>query len=247
MGILANVLKYVLAWTYRLVGNYGITLIILTVLVKMISYPLYAKQMKSSIKMTILQPKIQEIQQRYAKDRDTMAEKLSDLYREEHVSMSSGCLPMLFQMIIVVGLFTLLRNPMTYLSSMDVADEMLFAIHEPFLWIRDLAQPDHWVLPISAALATYFSFSMSQRNNLAGGAQQKMNGLTRVMSYITPLTILLLARSYPAGLSLYWFFSQVIQIFFNIRFNQIRRKMLEDKPPKGKKKVKARAKVPAQA
>ena len=78
-------------------------------------------------------------------------------------SMYGGCLPMIVQMFIIMGLFALLRTPMSYLDT-----NMLFAIHEPFLWIKDLAQPDKWILPISAGAATFFSFFHEQRDGFYG-------------------------------------------------------------------------------
>lgn len=68
---------------------------------------------------------------------------MQELYKEEGFNPMGGCLPMVVQMIIIMGLFALLRNPMTYISS----EEMYFAIHENFLWIRDLSQPDLWAAP----------------------------------------------------------------------------------------------------
>ena len=244
MSLLAQPMGYLLMWLYELIGNYGISLIIVTLVVKLCLYPLYAKQIMSTAKMSKLNPKIKEIQQKYAKDQMLMNEKLQELYKQEGVSMSAGCLPMVIQMFIIMALFALLRNPMVYFSNMDKADMMLFAIHEPFLWIKDLAQPDKWILPVAAGIATYISFTMNQKNNLNGGnnpSMQQMNVMNKMMQYIFPVTILLMARSYPAGLAIYWFFSQVIQIFYNIRFNQLRKKMNEEEAPKGKKKSKARA------
>ena len=139
MRLLAQPMGYLLMWLYELIGNYGISLIIVTRVVKICLYPLYAKQIMSTAKMSKLNPKIKEIQQKYAKDQMLMNEKIQELYKQEGVSMSAGCLPMVIQMFIIMALFALLRNPMVYFSNMDNADMMLFAIHEPFLWIKDLA------------------------------------------------------------------------------------------------------------
>ena len=87
MGILAKPLGFLLSWLYEMIGNYGIALIIVTVIVKICLYPVYAKSSKSTMKMTEVKPKIQKIQQKYANDTATMNEKLSELYKEEGVSM----------------------------------------------------------------------------------------------------------------------------------------------------------------
>ncbi len=234
MEILAKPLGFLLSWLYELIGSYGIALIIVTVIVKLCLYPVYAKSIKSTMKMTEVQPKIQEIQQKYAKDRELMNEKMTELYKEEGVSMYGGCLPMVVQMIVIMGLFALLRNPMAYIDS----DSMLFAIHEPFLWIQDLAQPDKWILPIMAAVATFIATLMSQ-NATAGANAQQTKMMNSIMKYFFPIMILWMARSYPAGLAIYWFGSQLIQIFYNMRFAKMRKESAEKRAKASKKKARA--------
>ena len=234
MGILAKPLGFLLSWLYELIGSYGIALIIVTVIVKLCLYPVYAKSIKSTMKMTEVQPKIQEIQQKYAKDRELMNEKMTELYKEEGVSMYGGCLPMVVQMIVIMGLFALLRNPIAYIDS----DSMLFAIHEPFLWIQDLAQPDKWILPIMAAVATFIATLMSQ-NATAGANAQQTKMMNSIMKYFFPIMILWMARSYPAGLAIYWFGSQLIQIFYNMRFAKMRKESAEKRAKASKKKARA--------
>ena len=244
MGLLAKPMGYLLMWLYELIGNYGITLILFTVVIKLVTYPLYKKQIVSTVQMSKVQPKLKELQQKYAKDQQTYNQKVQELYQQEGVSMTGGCMPMVVQMFIIMALFALLRNPMYYFGSMESAsaDMMLFAIHEPFLWIRDLAQPDKWILPIAAGITTFISFTMNQANTMASGAQaQQMNVMNKMMKYVFPVTILVLARSYPAGLATYWFIGQIVQIFFNFRFKSLRKKLMEEDAPKGKKKSKARA------
>ena len=236
MGIIAKPLSLLLSWLYGLIGSYGIAIIILTIIVKLCLYPVYAKQIKSTMKMSAFQPKIQEIQQKYAKDRELMNEKLNELYKSEGASMYSGCLPMIVQMVVIMGLFTLLRNPMNYLTS-----DMLFATHESFLWIKDLAQPDKWILPIAAAIATFFSYVMSQSTMTTSANAAQTAAMTKIMKYFFPLMILWMARSYPAGLALYWFGSQVIQIFYNMRFNSWKKKAQAEKEAKEGKKRKKKA------
>ena len=238
MGFLAKPIGWLLTWMYDMIGNYGLTLVILTLIIKLALYPLYAKQIKSTANMSSVQPKMQEIQRKYANDREMMNAKMAELYKEENVNPASGCLPMIVQMIVIFGLFALLRNPIQYLGS---SSDMLFAVHSSFLWIADLAQPDKWILPIGAGIATYFSFSMSQSNGAMGASGAPgmggAEGMMKSMKYIFPVMIVLMARSYPAGLAIYWFFSQVIQIFFNLRFRKIREEIKGEKKSrkKGKK------------
>ena len=233
MGIIAVPLGYLLTFIYNLVGNYGISLIILTVLVKLILYPLYFKQIKSTASMSSLQPKIKAIQEKYKNDKEKMNEEMAKITKDENFNPMGGCLPMLIQLPIIWGLFTLLRNPIKY-----IADEnMIFAVHQSFLWIKDLGQPDLWILPIAAAVSTYISFAMTQQltgqNEIMGGQGKSMN---MMMKYFFPLSILWLARAYPAGLAIYWAGGQFIQIFFNIRMNKFRAKLKEEQELEDKRR-----------
>ena len=231
MGIIAKPIGYLLALIYKLVGNYGISLIILTVIVKLVLYPLYAKQIKSTANMSDMSEKSKEIQKRYANDKEKMNEEMQKLYAESGFNPMSGCLPMLIQFPIIMGLFALLRNPMKYMPDDPT---LMFANHESFLWIKDLAQPDLWILPIAAGLATFFAFSMNsamtmQQPGANPGQQKAMNA---IMKYFFPLSILWLARSYPAGLAIYWAGGQFMQIFFNLRINKIKDQMNAEKEKK---------------
>lgn len=234
MGILAKPLAWLLTLLYGFVGNYGITVAILTVIVKFALYPFYKKQILSTAGMADMQPKLQEIQRKYANDKETMNAKMSELYQEEGFNPAGGCLPMVVQMIIIMGLFTLLRNPMAYI---EADSNMYFAIHENFLWIKDLSQPDNWILPILAGAATFFSFWLNmQMNSSSKGAAGGANAMNKMMQYFFPIMIVWLARTYPSGLAIYWFISQFIQIFFNLRFNQLRKALKNKNTQKKKKK-----------
>lgn len=235
MGLLAKPLGWLLTLLYDLVGNYGICLIIVTLIVKLALYPVYKKQIFSTAGMMDMQPKMQELQRKYANDKETLNQKMAELYKEEGFNPMGGCLPMIVQMFVIMGLFGLLRNPMLY-----IADEsMYFAIHERFLWIEDLSQPDLWILPIAAGVATFFSFWMNQQTNPnANSAVANGNIMNVIMKYFFPIMIVWLARTYPSGLAIYWFMSQFIQIFFNLRFNMLRKALKEKNKPSKKKKKK---------
>ena len=216
LSLIARPLALFLQLLYSLIGNYGISLIVLTTVIKLALYPSYKSQQLSTMGMQDLQPKMREIQNRYANDRQLMNQKMQELYQQEGVSPTAGCLPMIVQMIIIMGLFTLLRNPVQFMNS----EKMVFAIHESFLWIEDLAQPDPWILPILAGIATFGSFLFTQTSSQQSGMNDIMQ---KLMKYIFPIMIMWLAKSYPAGLALYWFMSQFLQIFFNILFNMLKK------------------------
>jgi YidC/Oxa1 family membrane protein insertase len=228
IGFIARPLGYFLGWLYDIVGSYGLAIVIFTIVVKVCLYPLYAKQMKSTVGMSKLQPKLKALQQKYANDKDTLNQKMAELYRQEGINPAGGCLPMLIQMPIIFGLFALLRNPLAY---MGTSERMLFAIHESFLWMTDLSQPDKWILPILAGIATFFAFSMQQQQqqDMPGG----QGGMMKSMKYIFPVMIVMLGRTFPAGLTIYWALGQVIQIFYNMRMNKVRKQMMEESGNQG--------------
>ena len=220
MSLIASPLGKLLGFIYGFVGNYGWSLVILTAIVRIALYPAYVHQIKTSARMTHLQPKIKEIQTRYAGDRNMMNEKLSELYKSEGYNPSGGCLPMIVQMVVLFGLFELLRHPIKYLGE---SSQMIFAVHESFLWIPDMSQPDKWILPILAGITTYLTYHMTQKQQASMNPNSE--GMMKSMKYLFPLMIVLLARSYPAGLSIYWFFGTLIQMGFIYRMGFIKEKI----------------------
>ena len=222
LGVIAKPMGLLLDLLYGFIGNYGISIIIFTVFVKLCLYPLYIKQTKSTAMMSEMQPKIKALQNKYGNDQETLNIKMQELYKEEKFNPMGGCLPMLIQMPIIMGLFALLRNPLRYITK----DSMIFAFHEPFLWIDDLSQPDPWILPIIAGVATFIAFTMNRMLQDTGSdAANQSAAMMKMMQYIFPLMILWMARSFPSGLALYWAVSQIIQIGFNIHLQTMRKKI----------------------
>lgn len=230
LGIIAKPMGWLLGLLYEFIQDYGITIIVFTIIVKLCIYPLYIKQTKSMAKMQDVQPKMQALQRKYANDKETLNIKMAELYKEEKFNPMGGCLPMLIQMPIIMGLFALLRQPTMYISD----DSMIFAFHESFLWIEDLSQPDPWILPIIAGVGTFISFTMNQMLN--DSTNNQVAGMMKMMQFIFPIMILWMARAFPSGLALYWAVSQVIQIFFNIHMASIRKKMKREKEAAASKK-----------
>jgi len=216
----------ILAFLYNLIGNYGITLIVFTLIVCAAMIPLYAKQIKTTSRMSEIQPKISAIQTKYANDQQTMNMKLQELYKQEHYSPTQGCLPMIIQMFIIMALFAMLRNPMNFIdvSKNAMYEALVMGTHESFLWIKDLSQPDTWILPILTGVAQFFTSFLTQKTNPA--PQQAGMGSMKLMSYFFPVMILWLGRSMPAGLTMYWFVRSVFTIGQTIFLNKAREKEL---------------------
>lgn len=234
-GIFAKPMGFLLAFLYNFIGIYGVSIIIFTVFVRLCLFPLYASQVKHTVKMADLQPKMQALQKKYANDKETLNIKMMELYEEEKFNPMRGCLPMLIQMPIIFGLFALLRNPLVYMADNT---SMIMAVHESFLWISDLSQPDAWALPILAALATFVSFSQTQSQQAGADGANPAQGMMNVMKYFFPVMIFLMGRSFPAGLALYWFIGNFIQIGQNRYLNVMRKRMKEKAEAEKKKKKK---------
>ena len=117
-----------------------------------------------------------------------------------------------------MGLFALLRTPLTYMES----TQMIAAIHESFLWVKDLCQPDSWILPFIAGITTYFTGSLGMTQTSGGGTPNGAMGA--VTKYFFPIFIFMIGRSFPAGLALYWAEGNFFMIFQTMFLNKLREK-----------------------
>lgn len=119
MELIATPLGWIMRRIYNLVGNYGVTLIIFTLVTKLILMPLTVKQKKSMIRMNAFQPEIQRIQKKYATDTQKQQEELTRLQQEHNFSMTSGCLPMVIQMPILFGLIDVIYKPLRHVVGVN--------------------------------------------------------------------------------------------------------------------------------
>ena len=233
IGFIAKPLGMLLSGIYGVIGNYGITLIIFTVIVRLCLFPLYANQIKHTAKMGNVQPKMQEIQKKYAHDKEEMNKRMMELYQQENFNPMRGCLPMLIQFPIIIGLFSLLRTPMQYLEN---SPDMIMAVHEGFLWINDLSHPDLWILPIVAGITTFISFSVTQAQNTSTQMNNQMSGMMKMMRYFFPIMIVWMGRTFPAGLALYWVIGNLFTILQSQILNRMRKKWMKSDNKKASKK-----------
>jgi len=197
-GFIAKPLLFILNYLYRYVGNYGLAIIILTFMIKLIFHPLTIKSYTSMRKMQEIQPKIKAIQAKYKKmkkdprAKEKLNQELLELYRREGVSPFGGCLPMLIQIPVLFAMYRLLM----------VAIEMRQA---PFvLWITDLSQKDpYYITPIIMGVTMYIQQRMTPT---AGDPAQ-----TRMMRMM-PLIFTFLFLSFPSGLVIYWLTNNLLSI-----------------------------------
>jgi YidC/Oxa1 family membrane protein insertase len=166
--------------------NYGLAIILLTIVIKLVLYPLTQKQMKSMLAMQQLQPKIKEIQEKWkSKDPKKAQEQVMQLYKENNVNPAAGCLPLLIQMPILIALYRSLWN-FQYVNE----------AHASFIWVQNLSGRDpYYILPLLAGVTTYLQ---SKLTTTSSDPTQKM------MLYTMPVFIAYISATVPAGLALYW-------------------------------------------
>ena len=213
-------LVWVLNFFNNLIPNYGVAIILLTILVRLLFWPLTHKSTVGMKKMQEIQPKMKEIQAKYKDNPQRLQQETWALYREAKVNPMSSCLPMLIQIPVFIALFNVLRS----------AVELRYA---PFLWIGDLSEPEalfaSWfpfgglnILPILMAVSTGLQSAFTPS---AGDKNQQ-----RMMMVFMPLMMLFMFYSFPSALSLYWFLSNLFSI---VQMWVIRRQTAAKTPAKG--------------
>ena len=121
MGSVSNLFGYALNFIYEMIQNYGLAIILFSVLLKLILLPFSIKQQKTMKKTAELQVKVKEIQEKYKNDQMKLNQEIMDLYKKENMSPLSGCLPSIIQIILLLAMFGLVRNPLTYMKKIDNA------------------------------------------------------------------------------------------------------------------------------
>ena len=121
MGAISNLFGYILNYIYQFVQNYGVSIILFSILLKLILLPLSIKQQKTMKKTAKLQVKVKKIQEKYKNDQMKLNQEIMDLYKKENMSPLSGCLPSIIQIILLLAMFGLVRNPLTYMKKIDTA------------------------------------------------------------------------------------------------------------------------------
>ena len=190
---IAKPLFWLLQFIQSIVSNWGLAIIGVTIVVKAILYPLTRAQYTSMAKMRMLQPRMQELRERFGDDRQRMSQEMMKMYKEEKVNPLGGCLPILLQMPIFIALYW------TFMEAVELR-------HAPFFgWIQDLsAQDPYYILPLLMGGSMFLLQKMSP-TPVADPTQQK------IMTFM-PVVFTIFFLWFPAGLVLYWLVSNVITI-----------------------------------
>lgn len=171
--------------------SYALAIVLLTVIVKVLLYPLMRKQMQSMASLTKLQPKIAAIERKYGNNPAKKNEALVKLYQQNNINPMAGCLPLLIQLPIFVCLYRALLN-FEYTGGFD-----------NFFWIEHIGNPDPtFYLPIFVGLSTYVQQKVMITN--------KKDRMQNTMLYVMPIMLGVMAMRFPAGLCLYWITYSVI-------------------------------------
>ncbi|MEJ6951944.1 YidC/Oxa1 family membrane protein insertase [Natronospora cellulosivora (SeqCode)] len=180
--MLGNLMTSLLEFINSFVGNYGVAIIILTVLVRVILYPLTVKQTKSMKAMQELQPEMKKLQEKYKDDKDKLNQEMMKLYQERGANPLGGCFPLILSMIIIIPLFRAIQD-------MDMTGTT-------FLWVTNLNEPD-MILVLLNGLAMVGQTYITQKTS--GAAQQN-----KMMMWGMPIFIVAISAGFPAGVLIYW-------------------------------------------
>jgi YidC/Oxa1 family membrane protein insertase len=219
-AIIINPFTNVLLLIYELLGhNFAIAIIVFTVLIRLITYPLTVQQQKSAKAMQAMQPQLQALQKKYAKDKETLNKETMKLYQEAGINPLGGCLPMLLQFPIFIGLYQVILLVMAVnpLQLFNLSKHLypflpqlvsLLPLNNRFLWL-DLGLPDpFYLLPILVVITTWWQ----QKVMTPPSADPQSQAMNRQMALMMPLMFGYFVMISPSGLGLYWLISNLIGV-----------------------------------
>lgn len=194
LTVIAEPLFWVLDKLHAIVGNWGVAIILLTVLIKLAFYKLSETQFRAMARMRKFAPRIQQLKEQYGDDRQKLQSKMMDLYKKEGFNPLGGCWPLLVQMPVFIALYWVLRESV----ELRHADFML--------WINDLSSPDpYYILPVAFGITMFVQQKLSSSSMTMDPMQQR---LMQVM----PVGLSVFFAFFPAGLVLYWFVNNLLSI-----------------------------------
>ncbi len=212
--------------------DFGIAIIIITLIIKFLLVPLSRKQIESQKKMQDLQPKIKEIQEKHKNDKEKQSRALMELYKEKKTNPFSGCLPMIVQLVFLIAIYRVFFNISQAGLTVDTASLYPF-VHNPgqinkfFLGLVDLSSRINLskfalkdlpqiLLVVAAAASQYYQTKMLMGKQILKPSDKKNSDFSQTMSkqmlYFGPLLTLFIGIKFPAGLSLYWLVSTAFMI-----------------------------------
>ena len=212
----------VFVFLYNFIPGHDVGLVILaiTILVRLVLYPLTSSSIKAQRSMQELQPKMEAVKKEFANDKQKQTQAIMELYKTNKVNPITSCLPMLVQLPILIALYMVLQDG---LASKDLATSLYSfignpgAINQISLGIFNMAQPNY-VLALLAGAAQYFQAKTLSRKTppkeAGAGAKDEamMSMMNKQMLYLMPVMTVVIGLKLPAGLTLYWFFSTLLMV-----------------------------------
>jgi len=198
----------IMIFIYGLIPNYGVVVILFAVLIKLITYPLMAKQLRSSKKMQEINPLLNSIKIKYKNNPTLQQQKIAALFQEHKINPLAGCLPMLIQMPILMSVFMVFRNTIEFRGESFV------------FWISDLSAADTLfevggipinILPFLMSASMYYTMQLSAPS--APGGDPAQEATQKMMKYMFPGMMFFLFYGFPSGLNLYYLCFNLMQIF----------------------------------
>ena len=218
---LENILKWLLLLFYGLIPNYGIAIILLTLLVKILFFPLTKKSSEATLRMQSVAPKIKELQEKYKDNRQKLNVEMAELYKKEGYNPLSGCLPMLLQIPIFFAMYNLFNNHFDLRGAEFIPG-----------WIPDLSLPESilnfpagFQMPIlgwTALRLLPFIYLGSQLlyGKVTQTPDQKSNSQMKMMLYVMPIVFFFILYNVPSGLLIYWIFSNLLTMVQQLAINK---------------------------
>jgi YidC/Oxa1 family membrane protein insertase len=211
--VLAVPLFILLKWLYGIIGNWGWSIVVMTIMIKAAFYPLNAAAARSMGKMKIIAPKMKALQEQYANDKQQLQIKMMEMYKTEKINPLGGCLPILVQIPVFIALYWVL------LSAVELRQAHWI------LWYNDLSAPDpYFVLPVIYAITAYLQVKLSP-TPITDPVQ------ARVMQ-IMPIAFSVLFVFFPSGLVLYWLVNNILQIGQQWHMNRLLEREAAEKAAK---------------
>ncbi len=216
--ILEPILNCLIALSTILAGNFGIAIIVLTVIVRLALFPLTVRQTQSTKAMQSLQPKIQELQKKYGRNQQKLQQEMMKLYKEAGINPLGCVWPMLIQLPIWIALYQSIIRALaaTPENLLDLAQHLYswqvvtqaVPLNEQFLWLQ-LSKPDPYLI---LAILVGGTMWLQQKMVTAPPTDPKQQSMTQMMTLMMPLMFGMFTLSFPSGLALYWVVSNIIGI-----------------------------------
>jgi YidC/Oxa1 family membrane protein insertase len=227
----------ILIFLYNIVpgADFGISIILITLILRLALMPIYKKQIESQQKLQEMQPKIKELQNKYKDDKERQTKELMQFYKDNKTNPFSGCLPLIIQLIFLIGIYRILITISENGLVVDPKELYSFVsnpgnINQMFIGFFDLTKASP-LFAILAAIAQYFQTKMLMQKQPAKTTTPSENGMPDIsqimgkqMLYLGPLLTLFIGIKFPAGLSLYWLASTLFMLIQQIYMEKGKKK-----------------------